>query len=222
MATMFQSMQAPVRRVRVKVCGITRPCDARLAGELGADAIGMIFYPPSPRGVNLEQAQSIMAEVAPMLTTVGVFVEPEPGTLESILHALPLDLVQLHGNESPQFCESVGRPYIKAISMREGVDLQDQAARYPGARALLLETHNDKLIGGTGQVFDWQMAKAKIPTPVILAGGLNPSNVAQAIQTVHPACVDANSGVESEPGIKDAAKLAAFIREVQRVQADKY
>jgi len=219
---MRQSSTTSPARVRVKVCGITRPADACLAAEHGADAIGMIFWPHTPRGVNLEQAQRIMAEVAPFLTTVGVFVDPQPGEVEAVLRELPLDLVQFHGQESVRYCESVGRPYIKAISMRGGVDLSQQCASYPSARALLLETHSDELKGGTGQVFDWQLASAAIPIPVILAGGLNPSNVARAIQTVHPACVDANSGVESQPGIKDAGKVAAFIREVQRVQADEY
>ncbi len=209
-------------RVRIKVCGITRARDARLACDLGADAIGMIFWPHTARGVNLSQALEIVKEVPPFLTTVGVFVDPEPGEVEAVLRELPLDLVQFHGSESAQICESVGRPYIKAIPMHGDVDLAHQASRYPTARGLLLETPSAKLKGGTGQVFDWNLAASKISTPVILAGGLTPSNVAQAIQTVQPTCVDANSGVESEPGIKDADKVAAFIREVQRVQTHEY
>ena len=219
---MSQPPDTSPQRVWIKICGITRPRDARLAGDLGADAIGLNFYTHSPRGIDLTQALRIMDEVAPFLTTVGIFVDPQPGEVEFVLQELPLDLVQFHGGETAAHCESVGRPYIKSITMHDNVDLRQQAASYPTARALLLETPSDTLKGGTGRIFDWQLATEKLSTPVILAGGLSPSNVAQAIRTVRPACVDANSGVESEPGIKDADKLAAFIREVQRVQTGEY
>ncbi len=219
---MDQSSHTTPARVRIKICGITRAEDARRAGDLGADAIGMIFYAHTPRGISVPQARDIMDAVAPFLTTVGVFVNPQAGEVESILREIPLDLVQFHGQESARICESMGRPYIKSIAMHDSVDLRRQAACYSSARALLLETPSDRLKGGTGRVFDWQLATEKVSTPVILAGGLNPSNVAQAIRTVRPAGVDGNSGVESEPGIKDADKVAAFIREVQRVQTDEY
>jgi len=219
---MNQPPDTAASKVRIKICGITRARDARLAGDLGADAIGLNFYPHTPRGINLTQALEIMDAVAPFLTTVGVFVDPQPGEVKAVLQKLPLDLVQFHGGETARDCASVGRPYIKSITMHANVDLHQQAACYPTALALLLETPSDTLKGGTGRIFDWQLATEKISTPVILAGGLNPSNVAQAIRTVRPACVDANSGVESEPGIKDADKVAAFIREVQRVQTDEY
>jgi len=222
MTTTNQPQDTGANKVQIKICGITRARDARLAGDLGADAIGLNFYAHTPRCINLTQALEIMDEVAPFLTTVGIFVDPQPGEVELVLQKLPLDLVQFHGHETAGDCESVGRPYIKSIAMHDNVDLQQQAALYPTARALLLETPSDILKGGTGRTFDWQLATEKISTPVILAGGLNASNVAQAIRTVRPACVDANSGVESEPGIKDADKVAAFIREVQRVQTDEY
>ncbi len=219
---MHQAQAKPAARIRIKVCGITRSEDARIANEFGADAIGMIFYPHTPRGITVKQAQEILQNVPPFLTTVGVFVDPSGEELASVLRQVPLDLVQFHGHETPSFCESINRPYIKSIPMREGVNLQQLARDYQSARALLLETPSDTLKGGTGQAFDWQLATAKTSIPVILAGGLNPSNVAQAIHTVHPACVDANSGVELQPGIKDADKIAAFIREVQRVQSHEY
>jgi len=203
-------------RVRVKFCGITRPEDARHAAELGADAIGLIFYPPSPRSVDIAQALAVLAVVPAMLTTVGVFVNAQPDELAQVLARVPLDLVQFHGDEPPDMCARSSRPWMKAVGMRDEVDLHDMAVRYAGARALLLDTFSADRKGGTGRTFDWGLIPADLNLPIVLAGGLDASNVAAAIRAVRPHAVDANGGVESAPGIKDRNKMAAFMQEVQR------
>jgi len=207
------------RRVRVKFCGMTRAADARAAAALGADAIGLIFYPPSPRAVSVEQALAVLDAVAPLVSTVGVFVNPTAAELAAVLSRVPLDMVQFHGEEDPALCASAGRPWIKAVGMREGVDLRVTARRYPAARGLLLDTFSAREKGGTGRVFDWSLVPADLGRPVILAGGLDAGNVAQAIAAVRPYAVDANGGVESAPGVKDTGRMEAFMREVERAQA---
>jgi phosphoribosylanthranilate isomerase len=201
-------------RVRVKFCGITRPQDALHAAQLGADAIGLIFYPPSPRAVDIARALEVMAAVPAMVTTVGVFVNPQPDELAALLEQVPLDLVQFHGDESPAVCQSSSRPWIKALGMREGTDVRDMATRYAGARGLLLDTFSAEQKGGTGRTFDWQLIPSDLDVPLVLAGGLDVTNVAAAIRAVRPHAVDANGGVESMPGIKDHKKMEAFMREV--------
>jgi len=206
-------------RVRVKFCGITRARDARVAADLGADAIGLIFYPPSPRAVDIAQALEVMSAVPAMLTTVGVFVNPAPAELAAVLAQVPLDLVQFHGDESAAVCVRSPRPWMKAVAMRTGVDLRELAARYAGARALLLDTFSPERKGGTGRNFDWGLVPANLDVPVVLAGGLDASNVAAAIEAVRPHAVDVSGGVESAPGIKDGNKMKAFMQEVLGVQA---
>ncbi len=208
-------------RTRVKVCGLTRPEDALAAARFGADAIGVIFYPPSPRGVDIDTARRVRAVVPPFVTVVGVFVDPEADFVKRAIVEASLDLVQFHGDEPPEFCEACGRPYIKAVRVREGVDLKQFARRYPTARALMLDSFERGLKGGTGKTFDWSLIPEDLGLPFILAGGLTPNNVASAVAAASPFAVDANGGVEASPGIKDPAKIEAFIREVNRGQTFK-
>lgn len=203
-------------RTRVKICGLTRPEDALAAARLGADAVGLIFYPPSPRGVDIETARKVRRALPPYVTVVGVFVDPQADFVERAIREVSLDLIQFHGNESPEFCQACGRPYIKAVRVREDTDLHQLARRYAGAQALMLDSFEPGKPGGTGKSFDWDLVPRDLELPVILAGGLTPDNVASAVASVSPFAVDANGGVEASPGIKDHAKIEAFIREVNR------
>ena len=208
-------------RTRVKVCGLTRPEDALAAARFGADAVGLIFYPKSPRGVDIEAAQKVRRVLPPFVTVVGVFVDAQADFVRRAIVELSLDLVQFHGSETPEFCEACGRPYIKAARVREGVDLHQFARRYAGARALMLDSFEPGKHGGTGRTFDWSLIPKDLGLPFILAGGLTPDNVASAVAAVSPFAVDANGGVEASPGIKDHAKIRAFINEVNRGQTSK-
>lgn len=203
--------------VRSKICGITRLEDALAAVAAGADAIGLVFYAPSPRAVTIAQAQAIVAGLPPFVTTVGLFVDMPPREIEGVLAAVPLDLLQFHGDESPADCEALRRPYIKALRVRAGDDVVAQVDAYPGARAVLLDTFVDGVPGGTGQAFDWSLVPAQLSKPVILAGGLTPGNVAAAIAQVRPYAVDVSGGVEVSKGIKDAHKVKDFVRAVRGV-----
>ena len=196
---------------RVKICGITRPVDGREAARLGADAIGLVFYPPSPRHVSLDTARAIVAALPPFVTVVALFVDPDVAWVESVLAGCPVDLLQFHGEESPSFCRSFGRPYMKAVRMRPEVDLCAQAARYADARALLVDAYVEGVAGGTGARFDWSLLPDALSLPLVLSGGLGPENVAQAVAAGRPDAVDVSSGVEASKGIKDAARMAAFI-----------
>lgn len=201
-------------RTRVKVCGITRVGDALAAAVAGVDAIGLIFAEVSPRHVSIEQARSVCAALPPFVTVVGLFVDTAPARIREVLGQVPLDLLQFHGGETPEQCRGYGRPYIKAIAMRAGVDLPAEALRYADAAGLLLDAYSPTAAGGTGQVFDWAQAPRDIGLPIVLAGGLTPENVAAAIQKARPYAVDVSSGVEQSKGIKDAAKIVAFMRSV--------
>ncbi len=202
-------------RTRVKICGITRIEDAMAAAQAGADAIGLVFEPKSPRYVKPEQAQMIMRALPPFVTVVGLFVNAAPDTVETVLKHVALDLLQFHGNETPEQCRRYHRPYIKAIHMLADINLHDQARRYADAEGLLLDTATD-VAGGSGQAFDWGRVPSDLGKPVILAGGLTPENVAEAVRKVQPFAVDVSSGVEHSKGIKDAAKIAAFIEAVRK------
>jgi len=197
---------------RIKICGITRPEDAIAAVRLGADAIGLVFYSDSPRAVTPSQAAEIAAVVPPFVSIVGLFVDPEPVNVAVVLAQVPLDLIQFHGNETPEFCARFGRPFLKVIRMREGVDLLAERQRYSAARGLLLDTYRSGTPGGTGEAFAWDRVPAEMAGSIVLAGGLNPDNVAAAIKLVKPYAVDVSGGVESSKGIKDAAKMAAFFK----------
>jgi len=207
-------------RTRVKICGITRVDDAREAVCLGADAIGLVFHPPSPRHVNLRQAREIRAVVPAFVTVVGLFVDAEPERVREAVAAVPLDLLQFHGAEPPEYCRSHGRPYMKAVRMREGVDLLLECARYGDAAALLVDTYRPGVAGGTGETFDWSRIPRDLGLPLVLAGGLDPGNVDAAVRQVRPYAVDVSGGVEAAKGIKDPAKMQAFIRGVYRADTE--
>ncbi|MBU0594649.1 MAG: phosphoribosylanthranilate isomerase [Gammaproteobacteria bacterium] len=201
---------------RSKICGITRAEDGVVAAQHGADAIGLVFYPPSPRYVTLAQATAIVAALPPFITTVGLFVNPDATEVEAVLGELRLDLLQFHGDETPEFCASFGVPYLKAVRVKPGVDLIQYAIRFRGAKGLLLDAFVEGKAGGTGESFDWGLIPDALPLPVILSGGLGPANVKAAIERVKPWAVDVSSGVEASKGIKDAARIAAFMREVRK------
>lgn len=204
-------------RTRVKICGITRPEDGAAACTAGADAIGLNFYPPSPRAVSIAQAVAIRRALPPFVTVVGLFVNAEPAAVEETMGRVRLDLLQFHGDETRAQCEQFQMPYIKAVHVSEGVDLRTLARRYASARALLLDTHDDELWGGSGRTFDWDAVPPDMELPVVLAGGLTPANVADAVRRLRPYAVDVSGGVEQSPGIKDAARITQFIDEVDRV-----
>ncbi len=202
---------------RIKICGITREQDLHTAAACGADAIGLVFYDKSPRHVSAAQAAELARAVPPFLTVVGLFVNPAAEFVRDVLAQVPLDVLQFHGEEEPAFCEQFGRPYLKAIRVRSGVDLLQCASRYAGAQGLLLDAYVEGMQGGTGESFDWALIPHDLPLPVILSGGLHAGNVAAGIRQVRPYAVDVSSGVEAAKGIKDAAKVAAFIKEVRDV-----
>lgn len=200
---------------RVKMCGITRPQDGIAAAEAGADAIGLVFYAKSPRHVVIEQAASIVRALPPFVSTVALFVNPALDEVEAVMRQVRPDVLQFHGEESPEFCRAFGAPYLKAARVRPQTDLLQFAALYADAQGLLLDAWNEAAHGGTGERFDWNLIPANLPKPVILAGGLTPANARLAVETVHPWAVDVSSGIESAKGIKDAALIAAFMKEVK-------
>ena len=213
-------------RTRVKICGITRIEDGVAAAHAGADAIGFVFWPGSPRAVAVERARVIAAALPPFVTIVGLFVDPAAEHVRATLEALPLDLLQFHGGEDPEFCRAFGRPYIKAVPVlakAARIDLLEYAARYPDARGLLFDAPpSDGLPGGTGQTFDWDELPRDLPRPLVLSGGLTAGNVGGAIRRLRPWAVDVSSGVEAigadgRPvrGSKDPARVVAFIEEVR-------
>lgn len=204
-------------RTRIKICGIKHRDDALKAVECGADAIGLIFVEKSPRFVSFTEARVIAESMPPFVTVVGLFMDASEETVREALNDVPLNLLQFHGDESPAFCEQFEIPYIKVLRMRENVNVTAFAQKYPNASGILLDTYHKGTAGGTGQTFDWSLIPDDVPLPLILAGGLNPENVASAIQTVHPYAVDVSSGVESGPALKDHKKIEKFINEVQRV-----
>lgn len=201
--------------VRSKICGITRIEDALLAAEAGADAIGLVFYAKSPRAVDVRQARAIIAALPPFVTTVGLFVDASSCELGEILDAVPLDLLQFHGDESPAFCDGFRRPYIKALRVKPGEDIAVQVEAYKHASGILLDTYVPGIPGGTGETFDWSLVPQGLSKPIILAGGLTAENVAAAIKQVRPYAVDVSGGVEASKGIKDAEKIRAFMRAVK-------
>ncbi|MET0065098.1 MAG: phosphoribosylanthranilate isomerase [Candidatus Thiodiazotropha sp.] len=203
-------------RTRIKICGITRTEDALAAARFGADAIGLVFYPPSPRAISSLEAARIVKSLPPFVTVVGLFVNAERVEIERILGDVPLDLLQFHGDEPPEACEGFGHPWIKAIRMRPETDLPALSRLYAGASGLLLDSYQAGLPGGTGQVFDWSLIPPEMAQRIILAGGLDSDNVTSAIRTIHPYAVDVSGGVEAAKGIKDKSKIEAFIAGVKR------
>jgi phosphoribosylanthranilate isomerase len=201
--------------VRSKICGITRIEDALAAIDAGADAIGFVFYAKSPRAVSVEQARAIIAALPPFITTVGLFVNASRCELSEILEVVPLDLLQFHGDETPEDCDGYHRPYIKALRVQAGDDIAASCRAYSRASGILLDTYVAGVPGGTGEAFDWSLIPRELSKPIILAGGLTPDNVAQAIAQVRPYAVDVSGGVEVSKGIKDHDKIRAFMRAVQ-------
>lgn len=206
--------------IRVKICGITRPEDARAAAAAGADAIGLVFHPASPRAVSVAQACAILEALPPFVTSVGLFVDAAPETVAGVLARCPLDLLQFHGDEAPAYCGAFRRPYIKAIRMRGPLDLEAVALTYADARGLLLDAYAPTAAGGTGLTFDWSLIPGGLARPLVLAGGLHPGNVAEAVRRVRPYALDVSSGVEAAPGIKDAALIQAFVANARRAAED--
>ena len=205
--------------VRIKICGITNLADALLAAELGADALGFIFYAKSPRKVDPEVARTIIAQLPPFVAAVGVFVDEAAAVVRDLAAQVGLDWVQLHGQESPEYCRSLGRKVIKGFRIRDEKSLLELEPYRDAVQAFLLDTYKKGQVGGTGEVFDWHLARAAQPYGrIILAGGLDADNVAQAIATARPAAVDAASGTEAAPGKKDPVKLRAFFKAVSSKQ----
>jgi phosphoribosylanthranilate isomerase len=205
-------------KTRVKICGFTRPEDALAASKLGVDAIGLVFYAPSPRNVEIEQAIDICQAVLPFVTIVGLFVDPDRAYIEAVLKKVPIDLIQFHGDESAEFCGSFSRPYIKAIRMHDQVDLAEVEQTYSAAKGILLDAWHPSEKGGTGEQFDWKRIPADFKLPIILAGGLAPENVKLAIESARPFAVDLSSGVEVGKGIKDPLKMATLLTEIKKVE----
>lgn len=203
-----------VLRVRVKICGITRVEDALTAVAQGADAIGLVFYAPSPRAVSIEQAVAIAEQMPAFVSVVGLFVNAEEHYIKEVTSRVQLDLLQFHGDETPEQCAQYGLPFIKAVRVKSDTNLVQYAKDYSASRALLLDTYTEGVAGGTGHVFDWGLIPPDLNKPVVLAGGLTAENVALAIKQVKPYAVDVSGGVEASKGIKDAAKIAAFMQQV--------
>ena len=200
---------------RIKICGITRPGDARAAVASGADAIGLVFYDKSPRAVTVEQAQCITAVVPPFVSIVALFVDELADEITRILESVQIDLIQFHGDETAEFCRQFGRPWVKALRVSPDTNLEEACHTYHNARGVLLDSWQEGVPGGTGRVFDWRLASNELPLPVVLAGGLHADNVGSAIASVRPAAVDVSGGVEQSPGIKDAGKIRRFVAAVR-------
>lgn len=197
--------------MHIKICGITRRDDAADALSEGANAVGCVFYPGSPRSVTINQAHEIFSAVTGLGVMVGLFVNASEQQIEEVLTSVPLHMLQFHGTESPAFCKQFGRPYLKAIAMNEGVDLLKENDRFHSASALLLDSAHEGQFGGTGTSFDWSKVLPEVRDRIVLAGGLSAENVAAAVAQVKPVAVDVSSGVEHRKGIKDRAKIRAFI-----------
>ncbi len=203
--------------VRIKICGITRVEDGLAAAEAGVDAIGLVFYAPSPRAVSAAQAAAIVQALPPFVTTVGLFVNAEADEVKAVLAEVPLDLLQFHGDEPDAYCRQFQRPYMKALRVRPGDDLNQLAAQWPSSAGILLDSYKAGVPGGTGETFDWSAIPAARGWALVLAGGLDTANVAAAISATRPWAVDVSGGVEAAKGIKDSEKIQAFVHEVKRV-----
>ena len=208
-------MPYPLPRTRVKICGLTRAEDAKVVVRAGADAVGLVFYPGSPRNVTVDMARAVIAEIPAFVTVVALFVDEAPERVRDILGSVRIDLLQFHGDESPESCKQFGKPWIKAVRVRPDLDLVECAGRYGEGQGILLDAWDPNAYGGTGISFDWTTIPEGLADRVILAGGLDPSNVGRALEVAGPYAVDVSSGVEAAKGIKDAAKVQAFFNEVK-------
>lgn len=203
-------------RTRIKICGIREPADAAFAADAGADAIGLVFHRPSSRYIDVERARDVARAVPPFVATVGLFVDVPAEHVRRALDALPLSMLQFHGDETDDFCAQFGRPYLKALRVRPGVDLLQSFSGFGGASGILADAYRPGVPGGTGETFDWDLLPAAHDVRLVLSGGLTPENVGDAIERVRPWAVDVSSGVESAPGVKDQARIARFIEAVRR------
>ena len=203
-----------IQMTKVKICGFTNAENARDAAIAGVDAIGLVFYNKSPRNVDIQRAREIVSALPPFVNRVGLFVNANPSFIDEVLCEVPLDTLQFHGDEVVGDCTQYQMPFIKSLRVTPKTNLVQLADNFSEASALLLDSHNPNSYGGTGEVFDWMLARVNIDLPIILAGGLNSKNVSDAISQVNPYAVDASSGVESAPGVKDIDKILAFIRSV--------
>ncbi len=208
-------MATKAAQPRIKICGITDSGDAVHACESGADAIGLVFYAPSPRAVSIGQAREIAQAVGPFTTLVGLFVDAQPDEVEKVLQQVPLHVLQFHGSEDAAYCTQFQRPWIKALRIKPDTQVESAMADYAAASGILVDSYKPGVPGGTGETFDWSLLPASIRHSLVLAGGLNPDNVADAIRTVKPCAVDVSGGVESAPGKKDRGKISAFIEAVR-------
>ena len=208
-----------MRKIRTKICGITTPEDALYAAQAGADALGLVFYPQSPRAIDIIKAQKITAALPPFVSVVALFVNESAQNIRRILAEVPIHLIQFHGDEDDAFCRQFDRPYIKAIRVQTASDIQNAAHRFPNAQALLFDAYHPSEYGGTGHCFDWTLLAEYSGKPWVLAGGLTPENVGEAVRITGAESVDVSGGVEASKGKKDGDKVAAFIREANRVSA---
>lgn len=209
------------RRTRIKFCGITRAVDADEAVVLGVDALGFVFHPPSPRHIEPRAAREIIARLPAFVSAVGLFVDVPLDTVREVVDQTGLTLVQFHGDETPEYCAAYGAAYVKAVRVRDRLAVATAATQYPDAAGLLLDTYHPVLAGGTGQAFDWRLVPRDCARPLILAGGLDSANVARAIREVGPFAVDVSGGIEQAKGVKDPAKMRAFVAEVNRVECEQ-
>jgi phosphoribosylanthranilate isomerase len=211
----FLRLARDMPHTAIKICGITRNDDALAVSASGADALGLVFYPASPRAVTVEQAVDIVSGISPFLSVVALFVDEPVESIERILSAVPINVIQFHGDETAEFCQQFGRPWIKAIRVKPGVNVTQACLRYSQARGVLLDTWQQGVPGGTGKTFDWNVLPEPLSSPLVLAGGLDEGNVADAIRRTRPAAVDVSGGVESAPGVKDAGKIDRFVAAVR-------
>lgn len=211
-------MLANHHQTRIKICGITRVEDGIAAAHCGADAIGLVFYPQSSRLVDPASAARIVEALPPFVTTVGLFLDASETEVRDIIGQVRLDLLQFHGDEDADFCQSFGQAFIKAVPMRIGADVEHYAEQFTAAKALLLDSHGGGVIGGSGKRFDWNKIPTHLDKPIVLAGGLNVDNIVQAVQQVQPYAVDVSSGVEASKGIKDHDLMQQFIRQIRQAQ----
>jgi len=207
---------------RIKICGITSADDALMCVENGVDALGLVFYPPSPRHIGIESAQEIISALPPFITVVGLFMNAQTEEVEQVISGCDLDRLQFHGTETASFCQQFDTPYFKAIAMGDGVpDFDELSGEYSKASAFLLDSNRRDRAGGSGEVFDWLNVPDNVTKPLILAGGLTPDNVQSGIRKIHPYAVDCSSGVESKPGIKDPDKVRQFVEMIKNVSPTK-
>lgn len=206
------------QRTRIKICGVSRPADVEAAAEAGADAIGLVFHPPSPRAVTVARAAELARMLPPYVSPVALFVHPDVAAVDAVVDAVPNVVLQFHGDETPAECERYRRPYIKAVRMAAGLDLLDWVRRFSGAQALLLDAHVEGY-GGAGKAFDWSLVPQGVAHRLVLSGGLHAANVVAGIQQLRPWAVDVSSGVESSRGVKDAASIRRFCEAVREADA---